>query len=107
MLQAIGTPDNAEAWLTNALNRGERIMGFGHAVYRTDDPRSVMLRDVALSLGGDLVDLAVEVERTVLAVLAVIASGRLASHLAGLVVAGSALAGVIAIGWARRARQAA
>ena len=27
--------------------RGEKIMGFGHAVYRTDDPRSVMLRDVA------------------------------------------------------------
>jgi citrate synthase len=69
-LDAIGTADRAEPFIREAVARGERIMGFGHAVYRTDDPRSVMLRDVALSLGGDLVDLAVQVERTVLAVLA-------------------------------------
>ena len=48
------------------MERGERIMGFGHAVYRTDDPRSRLLRDIAQSLGGDLVQLAVEVEQTVL-----------------------------------------
>jgi citrate synthase len=45
-------------------------MGFGHAVYRTDDPRSVMLRSVAQGLGGDLVDLAVSIEQTITAVLA-------------------------------------
>ena len=45
-------------------------MGFGHAVYRTDDPRSLLLRDIALALGGDLVQLAVEIERTVLDTLA-------------------------------------
>ena len=45
-------------------------MGFGHAVYRTDDPPSVMLRGVAERLGGGLVDLAVSVEKTILSVLA-------------------------------------
>jgi citrate synthase len=69
-LDAIGTADRAEPFIREALARGERIMGFGHAVYRTDDPRSVVLRDVAQALGGDLVDLAVQVERTVLSVLA-------------------------------------
>jgi citrate synthase len=45
-------------------------MGFGHAVYRTEDPRSTMLRGVAERLGGGLVELAVQVEKTVLEVLA-------------------------------------
>jgi citrate synthase len=69
-LDAIGTADRADAYLRNAVLRGDRIMGFGHAVYRTEDPRNTMLRAVAQRLGGDLVDLAVEVEKTTLAVLA-------------------------------------
>ena len=69
-LDAIGRPELAEAYVRDLLSRGERVMGFGHAVYRTDDPRSVMLRDVARSLGGGLVDLAVEVEQVVLRLLA-------------------------------------
>jgi citrate synthase len=69
-LDAIGSPDRADAYLRNAVQGGERIMGFGHAVYRTEDPRNTMLRRVAQGLGGDLVDLAVEVEQTTLAVLA-------------------------------------
>src|ERR1700727_613497 len=40
-LDAIGSPDRADAWIRDAIGRGERIMGFGHPVYRTDDPRSV------------------------------------------------------------------
>lgn len=51
-------------------------MGFGHPVYRTDDPRSRMLRTVAESFGGELVDFAVEVERQVLAILAELKPGR-------------------------------
>jgi citrate synthase len=47
MLRAIGTPENAERWLTNALDRGERIMGFGHRVYRAEDPRAKVLRKLA------------------------------------------------------------
>jgi citrate synthase len=70
MLDEIGTPDRAEAWITDAVTRGERIMGFGHAVYRTADPRSKMLRGVAERLGDPLVDFAVEVEATVERVLA-------------------------------------
>jgi citrate synthase len=75
-LDAIGSPDRAEAWIRDAVGRGERIMGFGHPVYRTDDPRSVMLRSVAESLGGDLVDFAVQVESQIVATLAELKPGR-------------------------------
>ena len=69
-IDAIGTPERAEPYVRDMIERGERIMGFGHAVYRTDDPRSTMLRNVAQRLGGGRVDLAVQVEKTVLEVLA-------------------------------------
>lgn len=46
MLQTIGTPENAEPWLRGAIARGERLMGFGHRVYRTEDPRSEELREL-------------------------------------------------------------
>ncbi|HLH45719.1 MAG TPA: citrate/2-methylcitrate synthase, partial [Acidimicrobiales bacterium] len=70
LLEAIGTPDRAADWVRSAIERGERIMGFGHAVYRTDDPRSLLLRDIAQGLGGGLVDFAVEVERIITDTLA-------------------------------------
>jgi citrate synthase len=76
MLDAIGTPEQAETWIRQAVARGERIMGFGHRVYKTDDPRSVFLRDVARSLGGDLVGFAERVERTTVEVLADLKPGR-------------------------------
>lgn len=69
-LEEIGTPDRAEAWVRAALARGERIMGFGHPVYRTADPRNVALRAVATGLGGPRVALAVEVEAVVERLLA-------------------------------------
>ncbi len=76
MLDAIGTPDRAEAWVRQAVAAGDRIMGFGHRVYKTDDPRSLFLREVARSLGGPLVDFAEQVERTAVAVLAELKPGR-------------------------------
>lgn len=76
MLDDIGTPDRAEAWIRQAMSRGDRIMGFGHRVYKTDDPRSTFLREVARSLGGDLVDFAEQVERTAVEVLAELKPGR-------------------------------
>jgi citrate synthase len=76
MLDAIQTPDRAEAWIRNAVESGDRIMGFGHRVYKTDDPRSVMLRGVAERLDGPLVDFAKQVERTVVDVLAELKPGR-------------------------------
>jgi citrate synthase len=51
-------------------------MGFGHAVYRTEDPRSRLLKTVAVGLGGPLVDLAVQVEQHVVDVLAELKPGR-------------------------------
>lgn len=47
MLRDIGTPDRAEAWALERLARRERVMGFGHRVYRTIDPRSRHLRAMA------------------------------------------------------------
>jgi citrate synthase len=76
MLDAIGSADRAEAWIRDAVERGERIMGFGHRVYKTDDPRSVFLRDVGRRLGGPLVDFASDVERTTVEVLADLKPGR-------------------------------
>ncbi len=69
-LDAIGDPERTEAWVEAELAAGRRIMGFGHAVYRARDPRSDLLREVAIGLGGELVERAVEVERRVLATLA-------------------------------------
>ncbi len=54
MLDAIGTPDRAEAWLTERLARGERIMGMGHRIYRVRDPRAAVLEAVTRRLARDL-----------------------------------------------------
>ncbi|MFJ6635280.1 citrate synthase [Streptomyces sp. NPDC091376] len=75
-LDAIGTPDRIDPWIRQRVLAGERIMGFGHPVYRTEDPRSRMLRSLAESFGGPLVDLAVEVETRVEAILAELKPGR-------------------------------
>jgi citrate synthase len=47
MLTEIGTAENVDAWLTEALDRGERLMGFGHRVYKAEDPRAEVLRGMA------------------------------------------------------------
>ncbi|MET8636381.1 MULTISPECIES: citrate synthase/methylcitrate synthase [unclassified Streptomyces] len=75
-LDAIGTPDRIDTWIRARVLAGERIMGFGHPVYRTEDPRSRMLRGVAERFGGGLVDFAIEVERHVEAILAELKPGR-------------------------------
>ncbi len=76
MLDAIGSPDRAEAWVRDAVESGDRIMGFGHRVYKTDDPRSLLLRRAAERLGGDLAQFAIQVEQTVVDVLAELKPGR-------------------------------
>ncbi len=68
-LDAIGEPDRTDAWVEAELAAGRRIMGFGHAVYRDVDPRSTLLREIALGLGGDVVERAVDVEARVVAAL--------------------------------------
>jgi len=47
MLKEIGKPERAEGWLRDHLKDGNRIMGFGHRLYRTTDPRAEIMRDVA------------------------------------------------------------
>lgn len=74
MIQSIGTPSSTDQWVLDRLERGEKIMGFGHAVYRADDPRSILLRDLVIELGptlgqGELVERAVEIEERTLRVL--------------------------------------
>jgi citrate synthase len=68
MLEAIGSPDRVEPWIRDRLDRRERLMGFGHAVYRTLDPRTTVLRDlareIAKEIGGHQVELAQLVEET-------------------------------------------
>ncbi|MCU1465984.1 MAG: citrate synthase/methylcitrate synthase [Actinomycetia bacterium] len=76
MLDEIGTPERAEPWLRAAVERGDRLMGFGHRVYKTDDPRSLMLREVADSLGGDKMELARHIEATAVKVLDELKPGR-------------------------------
>ncbi|MFI0186025.1 citrate synthase [Streptomyces sp. NPDC017082] len=76
ILDAIGTPDRIDTWIRERVLAGDRIMGFGHAVYRTEDPRSRMLREIALGFGGPRVRFAVEVERRVEAILAELKPGR-------------------------------
>ena len=75
-LDAIGTPDHIDPWIRERILAGDRIMGFGHPVYRTEDPRSRMLRGIAQRFGGPLVDFAIEVERRVEAILAELKPGR-------------------------------
>ena len=76
MLDEIGTPENAEPWLRDAVARGDRLMGFGHRVYKTDDPRSLMLREVADQLGGDKMEVARHIEDTAVRVLEEMKPGR-------------------------------
>jgi citrate synthase len=70
LLDQIGTPDRASAVVTELVAAGERIMGFGHAVYTGEDPRSRVLRDVASGLGGPRAELAVAAEQAVVEALA-------------------------------------
>jgi citrate synthase len=71
-LHEMGSVDQAEAWIRGTLARGERLMGFGHRVYRAYDPRAAALRSVAEGMAGvaDWLDKAVAVEEIALRVLA-------------------------------------
>ena len=51
MAEEIGVPANAEAYVASRLAKHEKIMGFGHAVYRTMDPRATVLKDLAREVG--------------------------------------------------------
>lgn len=72
MLDAIGTRDNIAPWIDAAITRGDRLMGFGHRIYRVRDPRADVLKRAVTSLGATHADLglAAEVEAYARAALA-------------------------------------
>ena len=71
-LHEIGRAERAEKWIDDALDRGERLMGFGHRVYRAYDPRAAALRQVAEGMAStaEWLSLAVAVEDIALRKLA-------------------------------------
>ena len=76
MLDAIGTPENAEPWLRNAIEHGDKLMGFGHRIYKTVDPRSALLHEVARELHSERVEFSEIVEKTAVQLLAELKPGR-------------------------------
>ena len=72
MLDRIGTADRAEPWLSEAIEQGERLMGFGHRIYRTRDPRADILKAQLAGLphaAESRAALAEQVESTALRIL--------------------------------------
>jgi citrate synthase len=71
-IHKVGSPERAEEWVRDAIARGERLMGFGHRVYRAYDPRARALRKVVESMDHkpDWLELAIKVEDVALRVLA-------------------------------------
>jgi citrate synthase len=69
MLDAAARADSIERYVRDLLDSGERLMGFGHRVYRAEDPRSRLLRRTALDLGSPRFEVAEELERAALAEL--------------------------------------
>jgi citrate synthase len=76
MLDEIGSTDRAESWVKDAVEHGKRVMGFGHRVYKAEDPRAACFRDTSIDLRSDRVDLAKVVEATVLEELRASKPGR-------------------------------
>jgi citrate synthase len=69
MIQGAEGADDLEKYLKDMLARGERIMGFGHRVYRAYDPRATVLKRTAMELGSPRVEVAAALEEAALTVL--------------------------------------
>ena len=69
MLEEVTQSGDAERWVRDTLAAGKRIMGFGHRIYRAEDPRSRLLKRTAKELGSTQVELAEELEQVALAAL--------------------------------------
>lgn len=63
VLEQVGSPDNAEKWVRDALARKEKIMGFGHRVYKDGDPRAVYLKGLCGELAKESGPQAVAMEQ--------------------------------------------
>jgi citrate synthase len=69
MLEEVAAMGDPERWVKEALASGKRIMGFGHRIYRAEDPRSRLLKQTAKELGAPNVEVAEELEAVALAAL--------------------------------------
>ncbi len=69
MIEEVERIGNAETYVKQALDHGERLMGFGHRVYRAEDPRARVLRRTAKELGAPRYETAVALENAALAEL--------------------------------------
>ncbi|HTW03377.1 MAG TPA: citrate synthase 2 [Streptosporangiaceae bacterium] len=69
MIEEVEQQGDADAWVKGALDRGERLMGFGHRVYRAEDPRARVLRRTARELGAPRFEVAEALEKAALAEL--------------------------------------
>jgi citrate synthase len=69
MLDDVAASGDADRYVKDVLNRGERLMGFGHRVYRAEDPRARVLRRTAKEIGAPRVEVAEALETAALAEL--------------------------------------
>jgi citrate synthase len=69
MLDEVEARGDAAAYVADMLARGERIMGFGHRVYRAEDPRARVLRRTARELGSPRVEVAEALEKAAIEAL--------------------------------------
>jgi citrate synthase len=69
MLDEVGESGDAERWVRDALDSGQRLMGFGHRVYRAEDPRARVLRRTAREIGAPRLEVAERLEEAALAEL--------------------------------------
>src|SRR5213082_2869449 len=69
MLDEVERAGDADRWVKDALDRGDRLMGFGHRVYRAEDPRARVLRRTAKELGSRRYEVAEALEQAALAEL--------------------------------------
>jgi citrate synthase len=69
MLDEVEESGDAERWVKAAMDRGDRLMGFGHRVYRAEDPRARVLRRTARQLGSRRYEVAEKLEAAAIAEL--------------------------------------
>ena len=78
LLEEMGTQGNIRKVVEDKMKSGERIMGFGHRIYKTEDPRSILLRDKCISMSGEdgWLDLATAAEKEIISLLEEYKPGR-------------------------------
>jgi citrate synthase len=69
MLEEVAAMGDPDKWVSDTLDSGKRIMGFGHRIYRAEDPRSRLLKETARELGSPQIEIAERLEEAALAEL--------------------------------------